>query len=59
MLLQAENDDDLGPDELLGGVLRQQGGLNRAKRYPVLGDKGNPQEGHGGFAVRGSEAWGR
>ena len=28
------------------------------KLYPVFGDKNNPQDGHGGFAVRGSDVWG-
>lgn len=57
-LLQADNDYNLGPMELLGAELKRQGGLNRAKLYPAFGDKDNPQDGHGGFAVRGSEVWG-
>lgn len=57
-LLQAENDYHLGPMQLLGEALKKKGGINRAKLYPVFGDKNNPQDGHGGFAVRGSDVWG-
>jgi carboxymethylenebutenolidase len=57
-LLQATNDYNLGPFELLGGELQRQGAPNRAKLYPVFGDKDNPRDGHGGFAVRGSAIWG-
>ncbi len=57
-LLQAKNDYDLGPSELLGKELKRQGAPNRAKLYPVFGDKDNPKDGHGGFAVRGSDIWG-
>jgi len=58
-LLQAKNDYNLGPMELLGGELKREGGLNRAKLYPVFGDANNPRDGHGGFAVRGSVVWGK
>jgi len=57
-LLQAQNDYNLGPSELLGPELQRKGGLNRAKLYPVFGAKDNPADGHGGFAVRGSAVWG-
>jgi carboxymethylenebutenolidase len=57
-LLQAQNDYNLGPMELLGAELKRKGALNRAKLYPVFGDKDNPKDGHGGFAVRGAEVWG-
>ena len=57
-LLQAANDYNLGPLELLGDALKQKGGRNRAKLYPVFGNKDDPRDGHGGFAVRGSEVWG-
>jgi carboxymethylenebutenolidase len=57
-LLQAENDFNLGPSELLGGELKRKGKPNRAKVYPAFGDKENHMSGHGGFAVRGSEVWG-
>lgn len=58
-LLQAKNDYHLGPYELLGGELNRKGAPNRAKLYPVFGDVANPQDGHGGFAVRGSDVWGK
>jgi len=57
-LLQAENDYNLGPSELLGGELKRKGKPNRAKVYPAFGEKENHQDGHGGFAVRGSDVWG-
>jgi hypothetical protein len=57
-LLQAENDYNLGPSELLGGELKRKGQPNRTKVYPPFGDKANPKDGHGGFAVRGSDVWG-
>ena len=57
-LLQAENDYNLGPSELLGGELKRMGNPNRAKIYPAFGGKDNKQDGHGGFAVRGSDVWG-
>jgi carboxymethylenebutenolidase len=57
-LLQAQNDYNLGPMELLGEKLKSKGAPNRAKLYPVFGDKDNPKDGHGGFAVRGAEIWG-
>ena len=57
-LLQAQNDYNLGPMELLGAELKRKGAPNRAKLYPVFGDKDNPKDGHGGFAVRGSDVWG-
>jgi dienelactone hydrolase len=50
-LAQAQNDYSLGPSEVLGPVIRAKGGLNDAKVYPAFGD--TPQQGHGGFAVRG------
>ena len=57
-LLQAHNDYNLGPMEMLGGELKRKGGLNRAKLYGDFGAKDNPKDGHGGFAVRGSDVWG-
>ncbi|MEO5803177.1 MAG: hypothetical protein ABIR24_06580 [Verrucomicrobiota bacterium] len=57
-LLQAENDYNLGPSELLGGELKRKGKPNRAKIYPAFGNNDDPHSGHGGFAVRGSEMWG-
>ena len=57
-LLQAENDYNLGPSELLGDELKRKGKPNRAKVYPAFGDKNDSRSGHGGFAVRGSDVWG-
>ncbi len=58
-LLQAKNDYNLGPYELLGGELNHKTAPNRAKLYPVFGAADNPHDGHGGFAVRGSDVWGK
>ncbi len=58
-LLQANNDYNLGPSELLGAELIRKGAPSRAKLYPAFGDPKNPSDGHGGFAVRGSDVWGR
>jgi len=57
-LLQATNDYNLGPSELLGGELRRKGAPDRAKVYPAFGDPNKHEDGHGGFAVRGSDVWG-
>jgi carboxymethylenebutenolidase len=57
-LLQAKNDYNLGPSELLGGELKRKGPPNRAKLYPDYGDPQDHQSGHGAFAVRGSDVWG-
>ncbi len=56
-LLQAENDFNLGPSELLGKELKRKGVPNRSKIYPPFGDKNNHMDGHGGFAVRGMDVW--
>src|SRR5436305_7038425 len=57
-LIQAENDYNLGPSEVLGPVIRAQGFLNRAKVYPAFGT--THQEGHAGFACweEGIAIWG-
>ena len=57
-LLQANNDYNLGPTELLGKELNQKGKPNQSKLYPAFGDPNNPADGHGGFAVRGADVWG-
>lgn len=57
-LLQAKNDYHLGPSEMLGAELKAQGPPNRVTIYPAFGDAGNPKDGHGGFAVHGSDVWG-
>ncbi len=56
-LLQAKNDYNLGPSELLGPELKRKGEPNRSEIFEVFGDAQNPQDGHGGFAVRGSAVW--
>lgn len=57
-LLQAKNDYNLGPTELLGGELKRKGEPNLGKLYPAFGNPDDPRDGHGGFAVRGSAIWG-
>lgn len=57
-LLQAKNDYNLGPTELLGAELMRKGEPNRSKLYPAFGNPDDPKDGHGGFAVRGSAVWG-
>lgn len=58
-LLQAENDYNLGPSQLLGTELKRKGAPNQSKIYPSFGDPEDHRAGHGGFAVRGSEVWGK
>lgn len=57
-LIQAQNDYSVGPSETLGPIIRNKGGLNRAKIYPAFGT--THSEGHGGFACweKGIEIWG-
>jgi dienelactone hydrolase len=55
-LLQAENDYNLGPSEVLGGELKRLGAPNQAKVYPPYGE--THQSGHGAFACRGTNVWG-
>ncbi|HSJ74575.1 MAG TPA: prolyl oligopeptidase family serine peptidase [Gemmatimonadales bacterium] len=57
-LIQAQNDYDTGPSEVLGPVIRAQNFLNRAKISPAFGTT-NP-EGHFGFAcwTEGIAIWG-
>jgi carboxymethylenebutenolidase len=50
-LAQAQNDYSLGPSEVLGPMIRAKGAPSSAKIYPAFGS--TPQDGHGGFAVRG------
>jgi hypothetical protein len=57
-LIQAKNDYSIGPSEVLGPIVKEKGGLNRAKLYPAFGT--TPQEGHAGFACweEGIAIWG-
>jgi carboxymethylenebutenolidase len=57
-LLQAENDYSLGPSDVLGPIIREKGGANRAKVYPPFGT--THAEGQIGFACweEGIRIWG-
>jgi carboxymethylenebutenolidase len=55
-LLQADNDYNLGPTELLGKQLNAMPKPNRSKLYPPYGTTN--AEGHGAFATKGSAIWG-
>lgn len=55
-LLQARNDFNLGPSEVLGGELERRGEPNRVRVYPPYGQ--TAESGHGEFACRGTDVWG-
>lgn len=55
-LIQAENDYNLGPSEVLGKELQTMGKPHRAKLYPPYGK--TAQDGHGAFSVRANDIWG-
>jgi carboxymethylenebutenolidase len=55
-LLQARNDYDLGPSEVLGAVLDRKGPPNRSRLYEAYGE--TPQAGHAGFACQATAVWG-
>jgi carboxymethylenebutenolidase len=57
-LIQAQNDYNLGPSEVLGPMIKRKGVPNQARIYPPYGT--TPQEGHGGFATKegGIAIWG-
>ncbi len=57
-LLQAKNDYNIGPSEVLGPLIRNRGGINQARLYPPFGT--THPEGHGGFACweAGIAIWG-
>ena len=57
-LLQAENDYSLGPSNVLGPIVREKGGANRAKVYPAFGT--THAEAQVGFACweEGIKIWG-
>lgn len=56
LVLQAENDYDIGPSKALGEALAKAGGLSQAKVFPAYGS--SAAEGHGAFASRGGDVWG-
>jgi dienelactone hydrolase len=49
-LIQAQNDYNLGPSEVLGPMIKRKGAPNKAKIYPPYG--ATPLEGHAGFATK-------
>jgi polyhydroxybutyrate depolymerase len=57
-LLQSKTDYSTGPSEVLGPIIREKGGANRAKLYPPFGT--THADGHGGFACweEGIAIWG-
>jgi polyhydroxybutyrate depolymerase len=57
-LLQSKTDYTIGPSEVLGPLIREKGGANRAKLYPPFGT--THAEGHAGFACweQGIAIWG-
>jgi carboxymethylenebutenolidase len=59
-LLQAANDYNTGPVEVLGVAVRNKGPLYKAKLYPAFGGPDQHQKGHGAFATwnLGTEIWG-
>jgi carboxymethylenebutenolidase len=55
LIVQAKNDFNLAPSEILGPLL-EQAGKGRAMVFPAFGK--TEQEGHGGFARRATAVWG-
>ena len=55
-LIQAENDYDLSPTQVLSKEMEQAGKAHRAKVYPPYGE--TQSDGHGGFCGRGVAVWG-
>jgi hypothetical protein len=58
LIVQAQNDYDLSPSQILGPLLEREG-KGRAVLFPAFGK--TEQEGHGAFACRPEAAaiWGR
>jgi len=56
LLIQAENDYDLSPTQVLSKEMEQAGKPHQAKVYPPYGT--TQAEGHGGFCFRGVDVWG-
>jgi dipeptidyl aminopeptidase/acylaminoacyl peptidase len=57
LLVQAENDFDLGPSDVLGAQLRRKGGHNAALVFPPHGHTAH--DGHGVFACEATDVWGQ
>jgi len=55
-LLQAANDHDLGPAEVLGAALERKGPPNQVRVYRPYGN--TAQAGHAGFACLATDVWG-
>lgn len=56
LIVQAQNDFDLGPSRVLGEALRRKGGSNMSRLYPPYGS--SRDDGHGAFACEGTDIWG-
>ena len=58
LLLQARNDYNIGPSEILAPILKQKGDASHSTIYPAFGTTN--QEGHGAFACwsLGAKQWG-
>jgi dipeptidyl aminopeptidase/acylaminoacyl peptidase len=56
LLIQAENDYDLGPSRTLAVELQQLGKPHKLLIFPPYGN--TPAEGHGGFCSQGTNVWG-
>ena len=56
LLIQAENDYDLSPSRALATELEKLGKTHKLSIYPPYGS--TVQDGHGGFCLKGAEAWG-
>ena len=55
-LLQAENDYNLAPSRTLAKELERAGKPYKMQIFPAYGT--TPQDGHGGFCVKGGDRWG-
>jgi len=56
LIVQAQNDFDLGPSQVLGEALRHKGPPNMSRLYPPYGS--SHDHGHGAFACEGTDIWG-
>lgn len=56
-LIQAENDYDLSPTQVLSKEMGQAGKSHKATVYPSYGTTN--AEGHGGFCFKGTDVWGK
>jgi carboxymethylenebutenolidase len=56
--LQAENDVSTEPTRVFGAEAERLKKPHKAKVFPAYGDPSSHEDGHAGFCVRGSAAWG-